>query len=226
MFHKSIDDVARALWRIKGTIAIQLVIIIVGVMTTDLTSSEHLEVKSRLGFDYDDLAAGRIWHLLTGTWLQSTPGIEYSMLALVFGGTVFLELLAGTRAMLLTCISADWFATVLTALTTRVLAAFGSASATTLMSTPDAGTSALAHAGYAAAVMLLPRRWLKVAIPILIFLTAIQFFIIAEGAAMAHCWATVYGGLIGWLVLRPRFAWSPDVGSDSGPVSAPPVESR
>lgn len=224
MLHKSIDDSARALWRIKGTIAIQIVIIAVGVITNDLTSSEHLDVMRRLGFDYDDLAAGRLWHLLTGTWLQSTPGIEYSMLALVFGGTVFLELLAGTRAMLLTCISADWFATILTALTTRMLAAFGSASATALMSTPDAGSSALAHAGYGAAVMLLPRQWLKVALPILAFLTGIQFFIIDQGAALAHCWATLYGVVIGWLVLRPRFAWSPAPRSESRPVSAPPAE--
>jgi hypothetical protein len=194
------------IWRIKGSLLILFVIIAVGFVTTELTESEHLRMMGRFGFDYDTLIAGRLWQLLTGTWIQSSPGIELTMLLLVLGGTASLELLAGTPAMLITCISGDWVATVLTSLTLRLLVAFGNITEAGLLSTPDAGSSALAHAGYGAAVMLLPRRWLKIAIPVLIFLTAIQFWIVELAPAIVHCWATAYGAAIGWFVLRPRLA--------------------
>jgi hypothetical protein len=142
------------------------------------------------------------------------------MLALVFGGTVVLEWFAGTAAMLVTCITGDWFATVLTALTTRVLAGLGSASAASLLALPDAGSSAMAHAGYGAMVMLLPRRFLKPGLAILIFLTAIQFFLIDVAPAIAHAWATLYGVVVGWFVLRPRLAQESSTQADDS-VSVP-----
>jgi hypothetical protein len=203
---RKLGDLPSAMWRIKGTLLIQGVIIAIGIMTKDASPAEHKRLMGQLGFDFDLLAKGHVWHLLTGSWIQVTPGIELSMLALVLGGTVFLEWLAGTGAMLATCITGDWVATILTALTTRVLAGFGSASAAALLALPDAGSSAMAHAGYGAAVMLLPRRWLKPALVILVFLTAIQFFIIDVAPAIAHAWATLYGVVVGWFVLRPRVA--------------------
>lgn len=204
MSHSRLSRIGSSLWRIKGSLLIQIVIISIGVQTRDFLFSDHEDVLSRFGFDYDLLLDGRLWHLLTGTWIQSSPGIAWSMVALVFGGTVFLELLAGTPAMLLTCVTGDWFATLMTTLTLRVLASFGDVSVHTLLSTPDAGTSALAHAGYGAAIMLLPRRWIKVALPALIVLTTIQFFLVTLAPAIVHCWAAIYGVCIGWFVLRPR----------------------
>ena len=199
-----ISKLGAFLWRIKGTIAIQIVIISVAYFTWGMVEIEHDDLLERLGFDYDLLRSAHVWHLLTGTWIQSTPGIAWTMVALVFGGTVFLELFAGTWAMLLTCISGDWVATILTTLTLRVLSELNDAAVTPLLSIPDSGTSALAHAGYGAAVLLLPRRWLKFAIPLLVILTAIQFFIVTLAPAIVHCWATLYGAVIGWFVLRPR----------------------
>jgi len=203
MSGRTVISLPHALWRIKGTLLIQAVLIGIGIITKDVSSSEHQRLLGQLGFDYQLLTEGRLWHLLTGSWIQVTPGIELSMLALVFGGTFFLEVLAGTWAMLLTCITGDWVATILTALTTRVLAGLGSSAAAAMLAVPDAGSSAMAHAGYGAVVMLLPRRWLKIGLAILIFLTAIQFFIIDFAPAIAHAWATLYGVCIGWFVLRP-----------------------
>lgn len=203
---KKLSDLPSVIWRVKGTLLMQAVLIAIGIITKDVSPAEHKRLMGQLGFDFDLLARGHLWHLLTGSWIQVTPGIEFSMLALVFGGTVFLEWFAGTGAMLATCITGDWVATILTALTTRVLAGFGSASAASLLALPDAGSSAMAHAGYGAAVMLLPRRWLKPALVILVFLTAIQFFIIDIAPAIAHAWATLYGVVVGWFVLRPRTA--------------------
>ena len=167
MSGKTVTGLPHALWRIKGTLLIQAVLIGIGIITKDVSSSEHQRLLGQLGFDYQLLTDGHIWHLLTGSWIQVTPGIELSMLALVFGGTFFLEVLAGTWAMLLTCITGDWVATILTALTTRALADLGSSAAAAMLAVPDAGSSAMAHAGYGAVVMLLPRRWLKAGLAIL-----------------------------------------------------------
>lgn len=198
------NEIVAALWRIKGTLLILAVIIIIGVLTDGETDDTHIRLLDRFGFDFDDLTNARFWHFLTGTWLQSTPGIAWSMIVVVFGGAFFLELFAGTSAMLVTCITGDWIATLLTSMTLRVLAEFGDSSVASLLSTPDAGTSAFAHAGIGAAVLLLPRRWLKVAIPVLIVLVGTQFFYITLAPAIVHSWAALYGALVSWFVWRPR----------------------
>lgn len=192
------------LWRIKGTILVQVVIITIGFLTRGLSSSEHRRLLHRFGFDYELLRDAHVWSLLTGTWIQSTPDIAASMILLVFGGTFFLELLAGTKMMLLTCVTGDWVATLLTTVTIRVLAEAGDTSVAAMLSIPDAGSSALAHAGYGAAVMLLPLRWLKIALPCLIILTVMQFSYEDLAPAIVHCWAALYGVLVGWFIIRPR----------------------
>lgn len=199
-----IHEIAFALWRIKGTLLVLAVIITIGVLTDSETTQAHGRLLDRFGFDFDDLSNARFWHFLTSTWLQSTPGIAWTMIVVVFGGAFFLELFAGTSAMLITCITGDWVATLLTSMTLRVLTEFGDSSVANLLSTPDSGTSAFAHAGIGAAVLLLPRRWLKVAIPILIVLVATQFYYIELTPAIVHSWAALYGALVSWFVWRPR----------------------
>ncbi len=203
MHIQSMPDWTHTLWRIKGTLLIQVVIISIGFWTKDMSAAEHAEWLQRLGFDYQTLLDDSFWHLLTGTWIQSSPGIELSMIVLVFASTVSLELLSDTSLMLLTCITGDWVSTLLTALTTQVLVSVGDANPA-LLTTSDAGSSAMAHAAFGAAVMLLPRRWVPAALVILIVLTVTQLLYIDLAAAIAHCLATLYGVLIGWFVLRPR----------------------
>ena len=101
MPHNIMYRIPSFFWRIKGTILIQIVIISIGLFTRGLSTSEHRRLLDLFGFDYDMLRDAHVWHLLTGTWIQSSPDIAASMILLVFGGTFFLELFAGTTAMLL-----------------------------------------------------------------------------------------------------------------------------
>lgn len=193
---------ARFLWRFKGTLLIQAVIVTVGILTRHQSAIDHQRLLERFGFSYAILREGRIWQLLTGTWIQSAPGIEVSMVALVLCGTIVLEYQAGTLRMIATVVLGDWVSTLLTAITLRLLAALGSTDAAGLLSRTDAGTSALAHTGLAAATMLLPRRWRWVAGCALIIFTLAQFFTESHAPAIAHTWAVIVGGLIGWFLSR------------------------
>lgn len=193
---------SRPRWRLTGTLLIQAVIITIGILTRHQSSIDHQRLLERFGFSYAILREGRIWQVFTGTWIQSTPGIQLSMVALVLAGTAVLEEQAGTRRMLATVVAGDWVSTVLTALTLRALAALGSADAAGLLSRADAGTSALAHTGLAAATMLLPRRWRSLAVAALLIFTLAQFFTESLAPAIAHTWAVLAGGLIGWFLSR------------------------
>lgn len=213
MRRKKLGRVASILWRLKGTILIQAVIITLGWLTRNQSQAEHQQLMNRFGMDYDFLREGRLWPLLTGTWFQSTPGITVSMVVLVFWGTAVFEYLSGTVKVLVTVISADWIATILTDLTLRVWSGLGSAKATALLATPDSGTSALAHAGLAVAALLLPPRWRVAALSALVISTVAQIFYEPPAALIAHGWAVVYGILVGWFMLRHRLNSSSEAGA-------------
>lgn len=203
--HRSdLSEVPYLLWRFKGTILIQVVIITIGLLTRNQGPVEHRQLVAQIGMDYRLLRQGRVWQLLTGTWFQSAAGINLSMIVMVLAGTVVFEYFAGTVRMLITVVSADWIATILTAFTIRVWSNLGSEQAIKLLHKPDSGTSALAHAGMAAAAVLLPPRWRATAILIVVVYTTSQFWFESPSAVIAHCWATVYGLLIGWYILRSR----------------------
>ncbi len=195
-------SVARLLWRVRGTLLIQAVIITVGLLTRHQSDTDHQHLLERFGFSYAILRDGRIWQLLTGTWIQSTPGIELSMVALVLAGTIVLEYRAGTLRMIVTVVLGDWVSTLLTAVSLRLLAALGNGDAASLLSRADAGSSALAHTGLAAATMLLPGRWRWLAASALVIFTLAQFFTESLAPAIAHTWAVMVGGLIGWFLSR------------------------
>lgn len=197
-------DLGAILWRFKGTILIQIVIITIGIVTGDQSQAAHRSLMHRVGFSYHILTQGRLWHLLTGMWVQSESGIQISMIALVLSGTVVLEYLVGTRAMMLTVIPGDWIATILTVLTLRVWSGMGSDTAQRLLAIPDSGSSALAHTGLAAAAVQLPRRFRGIAVVALAVFTVAQFFVEDPTPAIVHCWAVLYGGLVGWYVLSHR----------------------
>jgi hypothetical protein len=194
----------QVVWRYKGTLLIQTAIFTVGFVTRHQSALSHQHLVESFGFDYGLLREGALWHLLTGTWIQSTPGIQLSMIALVLSGTVFLEHLAGSGQMLATVLIGDWISTVVTAISLRVLSAAGSAEATNQLFRADSGSSALAHAGLAAATMLLPARIRLLAAFSLIVFTLAQFFTESFAPALAHAWAVLAGLLIGRLLLRHK----------------------
>jgi hypothetical protein len=158
-----------------------------------------------VGFDYRDLAEGRVWHLLTGPFFQSDPGIAWSMIALTSSAFVLGELFAGSGGLVLTFFASDWMATLGTVLLLRLLSAQGMERATLLLDRPDAGSSAAAHGAYAvAAVLLLPVRLAMLAYGVLLAITIVLLFQQELSAAIAHLLAVVAGGVIGWFVLRRR----------------------
>ncbi|MCO5216133.1 MAG: hypothetical protein M9950_08255 [Thermomicrobiales bacterium] len=193
------------LWRFRFSVSVQIVIVTIGVLTLGNTPEQHANLMSHVGLSWDILADGRFWHILTGTWWQSKPGLGWNMVSMslmVALGTFPLEYRVGSRAAAITVVTADWFASTMAAVTLRVLAAYDHLSDPGLLHKPDAGTSALAWAGMAAgAVVFIPRiRWLLVSI--VIGFVAWQFRIEPAAAAIAHAFAVGYGLTAGWLMSR------------------------
>jgi hypothetical protein len=183
-----------------------LVIICTLSLGTDRYSpSEYVDVLRRFGMAWHDVRDGHLWHLLTGAWIQSEPGLEWSMVAMLVGALLPCELLAGSRRLLLTFIGGDWVSSLLTVVTIRLLSALGVAAATPYLHIRDAGSSAGAHAAFAVAAALLPGRLALPAWIGLFGVTIAMFWYQDLDAALVHLIAVLVGGVVGWL------AWRDDV---------------
>lgn len=180
----------------RGSLLIQTIIVTVGLATHGQTPSQHAGTLGTFGLDWQLLTQGHVWQVLTGTWLQSSPGISASMMFMVAAGTVPLEHIIGTKRMLVTVIPTDWMSTVLTCATLWILSGIGYERFTPLLTTPDAGSSALAHAGFGATATLLPGRWRWIALMVLATYTVAQMFHQTPAPAIAHAWACVIGAFI------------------------------
>ena len=181
----------------------------VGLVTADDTAAEFAEKLEKYGMSYEILRAGHFWHLLTGTFIQSEPGIAWSMILLLVCSLVPCEYLAGSKRMLITFFISDWVATLIMVLSLRLLAGLGMASAQALLDVPDAGSSAAAHGCMAAALMLLPRRLAFASYGILVAVTTALLFQQDLDAGIAHMAAVLIGGAFGW------FAWRPGVEAEN-----------
>jgi hypothetical protein len=181
----------------------------VGLVTADDTPAEFAEKLEKYGMSYEILKAGHFWHLLTGTFIQSEPGIAWSMILLLVCSLVPCEYLAGSRRMLITFFISDWVATLLMVLSLRLLAGLGMASAQASLNVPDAGSSAAAHGCMAAAFMLLPRRLAFASYGIFLAVTVALLFQQELDAGIAHMAAVLVGGALGW------FAWRPGVEAEN-----------
>jgi len=170
----------------------------VGMLTARQTSAEHHHLLERYGFDYDMLRAGQLHHLLTGMFVQSEPGIAASMLVLVATALAPCELLAGSRRTLIAMLVCDWLSSLLTVLALRGLSGLGVTEATRLLHVADAGSSAAAHGAYAVAATLLPGRLAAVAYGVLVAMTVVLLFQQSLPAALAHLFAVLIGGALGW----------------------------
>ncbi|MCA9832987.1 MAG: hypothetical protein KC435_03525 [Thermomicrobiales bacterium] len=194
-------------WRFRFSLAVQIVIVTIGWLTLGHTPEQHAHLMNHVGLSWQLLTEGRIWHIFTGTWVQSKPGLGWNMISMcmmVALGTFPLEYRVGSRLTAITLIIADWFASTMAAVTLWMLAEFGRLSDPGVLHKPDAGTSALAWAGMAAgAVVFIPRlRW--VLVPVVVGFVGWQFTIEPPAAAIAHAFAVGYGLTAGWLFLRTR----------------------
>jgi hypothetical protein len=184
-------------------------IVIVGLVTGGDTSADFAEKLDQYGLSYEILRAGEIWHLFTGTFIQSDPGIAWSMILLLVCSLVPCEYLAGSSRTLITFFTCDWVASLFMVLSIRLLAGIGMASAQHLLDIPDAGSSAAAHGCMAAAFMLLPRRLAFASYGIFLAVTVALLFQQELDAATAHLAAVLLGGTLG------LFAWRPGVEAEN-----------
>lgn len=210
-----------------ATIALIGFIIVIGLLTGGDTPADFAETLDRYGLSYQMLRDGRFWHLLTGTFIQSDPGIAWSMILLLVTSLVPCEYLAGSKRMLITFFTCDWIGSLLMVISIRLLAAMDVADAVQRLSIPDAGSSAAAHGCMAAAAMLLPRRLAFVAYGLLFGVTTVLLFQQELDAAIAHLAAVLMGGALGWFFWRPAVeaenAGTPIVAVETGSGANLPV---
>jgi len=162
-------------------------------------------VLSRLGLSWDLLAQGQVYRVFTSTFVQSGSGIHVSMMVVLLTAYVLAETFAGSGALIGVAFLSDWSSSVTSLLTFRLLAELGSERAASLLHAPDAGSSATAHGAYAlAAATLLPRKLAIGLFTLLLAVTGVLFFEQQIGASVAHTYSSLFGGVVGWCVVRPR----------------------
>ena len=207
-----------------ASLVLLAIICTLSLSTARYSPAEYADVLRRFGLAWHDVRDGHFWHLLTGAWIQSEPGLEWSMVAMLIGALLPCELLAGSRRLLVTFIAGDWVSTLLTVATLRLLAAAGVASAEPYLHIRDAGSSAGAHAAFAVSAALLPGRLALPAWLGLFGLTIAMFWYQDLDAALVHLIAVLIGGAVGWLAWRPRVlderAGVPAIGGHREPTPA------
>jgi hypothetical protein len=166
------------------------------------SNAEYLDVLRRFGLAWHDVHAGHPWHLFTGEWIQSSPGLEWSMVAMLVGALLPCELLAGSWRLLVTFLAGDWISSLLTVVAMRLLAAAGVAEAVPYLHTHDAGSSAGAHAAFAVSAALLPGRLALPAWLGLLGITIAMFWYQDLDAALVHLVAVLVGGAVAWRAWR------------------------
>ena len=203
------------------------IICTLSLSTARYSEAAYLDVLRRFGLAWHDVQDGHLWHLLTGEWIQSEPGLEGSMVAMLIGALLPCELLAGSRRLLLTFIGGDWISSLLTVPALRLLSALDVTSATPYLQIHDAGSSAGAHAAFAVAAALLPGRLALPAWLGLFGVTIAMFWYQDLDAALVHLIAVCTGGAIGWLawrdtVLAERAGTSGALGPRASPATDRP----
>ncbi|MGC4191048.1 MAG: hypothetical protein QM589_07775 [Thermomicrobiales bacterium] len=165
----------------------------------------QINVLNRLGLDWDLLTQGQVWRVFTSTFVQTVPGIHFSMVVVLLTSYLLAETFAGSLPTLCVIFLSDWISSLLGMTIVRIIAAMGSSEATGLLHIPDAGSSATGHGAYAlAATTLLPRKLAIGLFALLLAVTAVLFFEQHIGASIAHTISSLFGGAVGWFIVRPR----------------------
>lgn len=164
---------------------------------------EH--ILNRLGFNWDLLVQGQVWRMVTSTFVQTVPGIHFSMVVVLLTSYVLAETFAGSVPALCVIFLSDWISSLLGMTILRLIAAAGYEHAWTLMQMPDAGSSATGHGAYAlAAATLVPRKLAYALFALLLAVTAALWFEQKIDASIAHTISSLFGGAVGWFIVRPR----------------------
>lgn len=192
--------------RYPVTLTLTLILYAVAFTTAGNSPAQMRPLEQRYGLDYQALKELRLWPMPVSTVLQSDPGIDWFMVVFVMTSLFAVETLAGSIPALITFVASDWISSPLTELVLRGLAALDVAEAKSLLLVAATGSSAAFHGCYAAAAMLMPRKWRTASLALLLGVVAFQFAFERLDDAIAHTLATVIGAALGHYVWRRRSA--------------------
>ena len=190
--------------RYPVTIGIAAIVAGIGLATQHNTRAQMHRLMARFGMTWADIADFRLWPISVSTFMQSDPGFPWLILFFVLTSLFALETLAGSAAALITFIASDWISSPLTEILLKGLALLGNQEARGLLTAGSTGSSAAFHGAFAAAAMLLPRRWSKWIVVVMIGVVIFQFAFERLDNSIAHALATFIGAALAHFVWRPR----------------------
>jgi hypothetical protein len=189
--------------RYPVTIAITAIVAAVGLATQDNSGAQMARLMARYGMTWPDLKELRLWTLPVSTVMQSDPGFPWIILFFVLTSLLALEFLGGSLAAAVTFLAADWISSPLTEVALKILAMFGNHEARGLLTIGSTGSSAAFHGAFAAGAMLLPPRWSRLLVSIMLGVVVFQFIFERLDNAVAHAIATFIGAVLARYVWRP-----------------------
>jgi hypothetical protein len=204
--HRLSDPVAQIIASIRRypvTIAISAIVAAVGFSTQDNSAAQMARLMARFGMTWPDLEDWRLWTMPVSTVMQSDSGFPWIILFFVLTSLFALETLAGSFAAAVTFLAADWISSPLTVVALKILSMLGNHEASSLLSIGSTGSSAAFHGAFAAGALLLPRKWSKRMILIMLAVVVFQFIFERLDNAIAHAIATFVGATLALSVWRP-----------------------
>jgi hypothetical protein len=205
--HRLSNPVAQLIASIRRypvTIAISAIVAAVGFSTQDNSAAQMARLMTRFGMTWPDLKDWRLWTMPVSTVMQSDSGFPWIIVFFVLTSLFALETLAGSFAAAVTFLAADWISSPLTVVALKLLSMLGTHEANSLLTIGSTGSSAAFHGAFAAGALLLPRRWSKRMILLLIGVVIFQFVFERLDNAIAHAIATFIGATLALYVWRPR----------------------
>jgi hypothetical protein len=200
--------------RFKVTLTVLATITLVGIYTAHVTPLAFDDLINQVGVDLDTFQDWRLWTLGPATFVQSSPGIQWSMMLLVTIALGALEYLAGSGPALVTFLAGDWITSVLTVAALWVLSGIGVESATASLHVSAVGSSAAAHAAAGAACVLVGGRWGKSILVLIIGISLASITFQHLDNAVAHFIAVLVGAAFGYFVWRPRLHVKPTLAKE------------
>jgi len=190
--------------RYPVTIGVSALVTALGLITQDNTRPHMHRLMTRFGMTWVDITNLRLWPIPVSTFMQSDPGFPWLILFFVLTSLFALETLAGSGPALITFIAADWISSPLTVIALKGLALLGNQAAGGILNAGSTGSSAAFHGAFASAAMLLPKRWSKWVVVIMIAVVIFQFAFERLDNSIAHAIATFIGAALAHYVWRPR----------------------
>ena len=190
--------------RYPVTIVVAAIVAAVGLATEHHSRAQMNDLMATYGMTWNAVRTFDVASMPVSTVMQSDPGFPWIILFFVFSSLFALETIAGSVAAGVTFFAADWISSPLTAIAVKALSLLDDHEASRLVEVGSTGSSAAFHGAFAAGAMLLPRRWSKLIVLIMIAVVIFQFIFERLDNSIAHAIATVVGAALAHFVWRPR----------------------